>query len=182
MTTTTGGEMTEYKCTCGASGVKLWRRYQSFDAELFCVDCAGKTTGKDVSAIDSASLLTSDQIGNLVPAVPSPSGFWGYNSTSMPAEAVAWWQNMPLRASSWEVWTIGPDCAERYVGIVEATSEEEAGKLADERYGHSCPGGLELRPRQADPVNSEGSDPGPIADGFRLVKLEPGLQVLVDDD
>jgi hypothetical protein len=47
--------------------------------------------------------------------------------------------------ATYEVWTIAPDCTERYVGLVDGANEDEAGARADELYGHGNPGGLELR-------------------------------------
>jgi hypothetical protein len=46
--------------------------------------------------------------------------------------------------ATYEVWTIGPDCRERYVGLVDGdfpSAEVEALK----KYSHGNPGGLELR-------------------------------------
>jgi len=85
--------MIEYKCTkCGASGVQLWRDYQTCleNIELCCIDCAikaGKKEGYDAS---------SDSIGWRVPAVLTAEGdtFWGYSS--VPEDRVAWWYGLPV--------------------------------------------------------------------------------------
>jgi hypothetical protein len=101
-----------YVCdTCGARGCKLWRDYQTFveHQTLACCDCAGKSQEKDVSCIDDAGRLLlepeeygedarSDQIGGLVPAIPTEDGdtFWGYSS--VPDAGVAWWKKVRTRA------------------------------------------------------------------------------------
>lgn len=89
-----------YQCSgCGAVGVKLWRDYQMFldHQTLYCVACAEKDQGKPckLSAPDGEA---TDQIGWLVPAVPTAEGdtFWGY--TSVPADRAQWWRDLPLRS------------------------------------------------------------------------------------
>lgn len=93
-----------YTCgTCHAQGVKLWRDFQAFlsNQSLRCAPCAAAEQGKDISTIDADGLRESafggrtDQIGWLVPAVPTVenNAFWGY--TSVPAEGVAWWRRLP---------------------------------------------------------------------------------------
>jgi hypothetical protein len=47
----------------------------------------------------------------------------------------------------YEVWTIGANGGERYVGLVDGATRGEAETEADERFGHGNPGGLELRAR-----------------------------------
>lgn len=90
-----------YKCSqCGVTHVKMWRAYMSFDSSLFCARCAALHTGKDISSINANGILKSDlgegdQIGHLIPAVPTEHGksYWGY--TAVPPEAVKWWQDLP---------------------------------------------------------------------------------------
>ena len=81
-----------YECIgCGASGVKLWRRYQTFlDAQdLKCRACSIAEQGEP-----DRDLPASDAIGWRVPAVPDDTGtFWGY--TSVPDDAVTWWRVLP---------------------------------------------------------------------------------------
>lgn len=96
----------DYVCdSCGASGVKLWREYQTFadQTDLLCARCAGKAEGKDVSSIDADGRRESDvvegtrtdQIGWMVPAITTVEGdtFWGY--TSVPPDRVSWWTALP---------------------------------------------------------------------------------------
>ena len=94
--------MTQYKCEeCGAEGCKLWRQSHVFanHVRLLCAVCAGKDQNRSIDGIDSAGCTAgkygvSDQIGSLVPAVPTDDGsFWGY--TSVPAHRVQWWYNLP---------------------------------------------------------------------------------------
>lgn len=92
-----------YICSkCGTTNVKLWRQYQTFlnHIELMCVKCAGESEEKDVSSIDDDGKINSeiggktDQIGWLIPAVPTEDGqsFWGYSS--VPQDGVNWWKNL----------------------------------------------------------------------------------------
>lgn len=103
----------DYVCTgCKASGLKLWRDYNTCASacELKCAACAtpaqiayeAKTyTEKNrdyLGALDADGMFMfrgSDQLGGLVPAVPTPEGdtFWGY--TSVPNEDVLWWYALP---------------------------------------------------------------------------------------
>lgn len=104
-----------YRCdTCGAGNCKLWREYNTFlgHQTLYCVDCAGKAQKKDVSDLDArgrrllvgddaryaaSADMRSDQIGWLIPAVPTAEGdtFWGY--TSVPPDRCEWWYALPNR-------------------------------------------------------------------------------------
>lgn len=96
-----------YECTqCGMRNCKLWRKYETFldYQELYCVSCAGRDQKIDVSSIDAKGYRTSeygptDQIGWLVPAVPTRDQltFWGY--TSVPKDLVDWWRGLPTHSS-----------------------------------------------------------------------------------
>ncbi len=99
----------DYKCSkCGATGCKLWREFfntYADDIDLYCVDCAAKDQNRDVSDMNSEGLRMdvlgeTDQIGLLVPAVPTEAGdsFWGY--TSVPQPGCDWWANLPNRATT----------------------------------------------------------------------------------
>lgn len=87
---------------CDATSCKLWRHYNMFldHQTLLCVDCAGKKQGRDVSGMNEngyEATEQTDQIGNLIPAVPTEENdtFWGY--TSVPSEGVEWWRQLPTR-------------------------------------------------------------------------------------
>jgi len=93
-----------YKCyTCSATGVKLWRQYQTFleHQDLLCASCAAKEQNIDISTMNIQGLYQSellqltDQIGWYVPAIPTEQGdtFWGY--FSIPQAGCLWWQNLP---------------------------------------------------------------------------------------
>lgn len=95
-----------YKCDgCGAHGVKLWREYQtSADrTRLLCADCAEVDQRKAKNAegrqgwTSPYSRGEGDQIGWLIPAVPTAEGdaFWGY--TSVPEPGCRWWKALPAR-------------------------------------------------------------------------------------
>jgi len=80
-----------YTCSgCGAHGVKLWREYNTFleNQTLTCFACTPAPR-------DGMKKVASSAIGWRVAAVPTEdnSSFWGY--TSVPDEAVAWWQALP---------------------------------------------------------------------------------------
>jgi len=96
-----------YVCTsCGAKHVKLWRQYQTFlnHIDLLCAECAAKNQTIDISTMDEHGLYLrddskhlTDQIGWLVPAVPTEEGdtFWGYSS--VPLDGCTWWKSLPLK-------------------------------------------------------------------------------------
>jgi hypothetical protein len=95
-----------YSCSeCGARGLRLWRYYSAFlsDQKLFCADCGVKDQ-KETYTVDEEGKHTdpeygyrSDQIGWLVPAVPTEGGetFWGYTSVS--EMGCNWWRGLPVR-------------------------------------------------------------------------------------
>jgi hypothetical protein len=96
---------------CNVTGVKLWRDYNTFlnHQTLRCCDCAGKKENKFgfVEDIDPNGKIDwefrgqfmgrTDQIGSLIPAVPTEQNdtFWGY--TSVPEDGCVWWRNLPNR-------------------------------------------------------------------------------------
>lgn len=94
-----------YHCgECGAEGVKLWRKYNTFleHQRLLCAACALKDQGKE-GPIDELGkrddgYARTDQIGWLIPAVPTEDGstFWGY--TSVPNDGCEWWRGLPTHA------------------------------------------------------------------------------------
>lgn len=131
-----------YTCSkCGATGIKLWRDYQTMVCylSLYCLDCACKKEGKvRTPTEDGKSLYTgkiycwyrtadspdglwhgydptngvpvgaietmldwerTDQIGWLVPAVPTKENdtFWGYSS--VPENGCNWWDNLPYQVA-----------------------------------------------------------------------------------
>jgi len=99
-----------YRCSsCGATGVKLWRQYNTFACfiELLCVDCAREDQGVDYEVDeqgfhDEDGLGPCDQIEWLVPAIPTEDGYtyWGY--TSVPEAGCRWWDDLlPLRRPRW---------------------------------------------------------------------------------
>lgn len=92
----------EYRCcNCNVSNVKLWREYQTIHPLLFCASCAAINQHTSIADIDANGKRTddlgarTDQIGNLVPAVPDEEGvgYWGYSS--VPQAGVDWWRSLP---------------------------------------------------------------------------------------
>lgn len=89
-----------YTCSkCAGTGRKLWRHYQTFRPRLFCAACAlteeGINAKLDKDGFYKSPAGCTDQIGSLVPAVPTEDGkaFWGY--TSAPVAGAVWWQALP---------------------------------------------------------------------------------------
>jgi hypothetical protein len=87
----------DYVCTrCKASGCKLWRLYQTFldHQKLFCLPCA-EADQQVRLCFRRSDPYASDQIGALVPAVPTVEldTYWGY--TSVPEPGVEWWYRLP---------------------------------------------------------------------------------------
>lgn len=93
-----------YACTdCGATDCKLWRQYQTFNPSLLCAPCACKDQEKNIEDMDVDGRMPWRfqpshrivQVGNLVPAVPTPdwTAYWGF--TSVPDEGVTWWRYLP---------------------------------------------------------------------------------------
>ena len=84
-------------------GCKLWRQYNTLVSYLvlLCVDCAMKDQNEVIDVSQDGSYLSefgrTDQIGNLIPAVPTEDGlsYWGY--TFVPEIGVLWWKYLPLR-------------------------------------------------------------------------------------
>ncbi|MBR1605921.1 MAG: hypothetical protein IJ660_07460 [Alphaproteobacteria bacterium] len=105
------GEVPEsYKCQiCGATHVKLWRKYQTLvcDNTLVCASCLSRMHKEDGFTpifsqtkdggrwLNRYGQLRSDSIGNYVPAVPTEENdtFWGY--TSVPKKGCDWWSKLP---------------------------------------------------------------------------------------
>jgi Zn ribbon nucleic-acid-binding protein len=89
----------EYVCSrCEATGVKLWRKANGADDVLFCAEC-GKADQKLTGEVDDdgrhdGRYGKTDQLGDLLPAVPIDDTFWGY--TSVPDDGVAWWRALPV--------------------------------------------------------------------------------------
>lgn len=110
-----------YECAqCEVRGVKLWRQFQTFadQIELLCKLCAIIDQEKTIDRQEQEYIASlkkhgapiepppeSDQIGNLIPAVPdilpSPRNwilhkdatFWGYSS--VPRGGRMWWHTLP---------------------------------------------------------------------------------------
>ena len=103
-----GGAAPEgYVCTrCRSAGRKLWREYNTCAdyTKLFCAACALKNqrkkgpVGEDGKRLDNMGDRT-DQIGWLIPAVPTEDGatFWGYSS--VPPAGCTWWRGLPTGPS-----------------------------------------------------------------------------------
>lgn len=90
----------KYVCSvCGAKGVKLWRQYNTCVCflELKCATCiVPDKTVDEHGKIEDKIVGMSDQVGGLVPAIPTADGsesFWGY--TSVPILGVVWWKALP---------------------------------------------------------------------------------------
>jgi hypothetical protein len=83
-----------YRCmSCAATNRRLWRDYNTFLSSqiLLCKSCALVDQQKNIERYQVDSRVKSDQVGSLIPAVPTEEGetFWGYSS--VPAAGIAWW-------------------------------------------------------------------------------------------
>lgn len=88
----------DYTCSkCKATGVKLWRDYQTCaDAqELLCAKCAAPDVVVDEDGLaELKDFGKSDQIASWkVPAIPTGDTYWGYSS--VPSQDVEWWRKLP---------------------------------------------------------------------------------------
>lgn len=85
-----------YVCgKCGARGVRLFRRYNTFlDSQFFT--CRACSEAHQDAKWDGAHPAC---VGWLVLAVPTPDGetFWGY--TSVPQAGLDWWFALPWETS-----------------------------------------------------------------------------------
>lgn len=95
-----------YVCSdCKASGCKLWRNYNAVLSAvvLRCGQCALKNQNEqgplneDGTHFSPKINMQCDQIGWLVPAIPTEENdtYWGY--TSVPQVGVLWWKRLPLK-------------------------------------------------------------------------------------
>lgn len=81
-----------YVCAkCGASGVRLYRDYNTFAdfITLTCTACTEESENRKAKG-------KAHSIGWKVAAVPTEDGstFWGY--TSVPQAGVEWWDRLPV--------------------------------------------------------------------------------------
>lgn len=88
----------DYVCeSCGATGVKLWRDYQSISPNRG--KCSVQEQKKDYSPNAQGYVMSkygrTDQIGWKVPAIPTEEGdaYWGYGT--VPQEGANWWRTLP---------------------------------------------------------------------------------------
>jgi len=93
----------DYRCSkCGRDNCKLWRQYQALacNVDLMCAPCAMDDQNKEGIVEEDGKRYTeygsTDQIGWLVPAVPTVENdtYWGYSS--VPQDRVEWWKNLPI--------------------------------------------------------------------------------------
>lgn len=90
-----------YECShCHVTGVKLWREYQTFldHQQLLCATCAPIVKPREAAAqaeFRRKYSIVTDQLCDMVPAIPTEDGttFWGYSS--VPQDGVEWWKTLP---------------------------------------------------------------------------------------
>jgi hypothetical protein len=128
----------EYVCSrCEATGVKLWRKANGADDVLFCAEC-GKADQKLTGEVDDdgrhdGRYGKTDQLGDLLPAVPIDDTFWGY--TSVPDDGVEWWRALPTcHGTDQPTKTAGPHPS-------EAFNDEAAKRDAELLNATDQPGG-----------------------------------------
>lgn len=89
----------KYTCSCcNKNNIKLWRKSHTFanNIKLLCFECGKENQADWIRDYSPVDLEESDQLGRLIPAVPTEDGdnFWGY--TSVPPEGCTWWHNLSL--------------------------------------------------------------------------------------
>lgn len=82
-----------YKCSkCGATGVKLWRDYQTFldHQSLLCLNCACEEQKKTRTPTEDGASLYTDKIHHWYRTATSEPGWWsGYDpAKGVPSDAV----------------------------------------------------------------------------------------------
>ncbi len=82
-----------YKCSkCGATGVKLWRDYQTSleNQTLVCLNCACKEQGKIRTPTEDGASLYTDEVHHWYRTATMKTGFWkGYDpAKGAPSTAV----------------------------------------------------------------------------------------------
>lgn len=95
----------DYRCgVCGCTEIKLWREYQTIadQTSLLCASCAHATQNASPHTSYNKDekrpyfdFSDGDQIGWMVPAVPTEDGATFYGYTSVPSERVLWWLELP---------------------------------------------------------------------------------------
>lgn len=110
-----------YSCAkCGAHGVKLWRQYQTLACyvRLLCAECAKKDQKKRFAVDEAGEHVDryghkSDQIGWLIPAVPTDDmdTYWGY--TTVPEVGCVWWDMLPVVEMCEEESSIKPSTGQK---------------------------------------------------------------------
>lgn len=119
---------------CGAKNVRLWREYGVAvnKIELLCCNCAEERTDKKCKLSPAGTTAYSDQIGYMVPAVPTNNGwnsFWGY--TSVPSDAVAWWHSLPLRPTMKEKPMQSSKRSQEFSAAIHPDSDSELDRAID---------------------------------------------------
>ena len=96
----------KYKCgKCGAFGVKLWRDMTFFasSVDLRCASCLDQgevdAQGYFNGKYGKTDQCDTDELGSMLPAVPTEDeeSYWGYSS--VPQAGVLWWRNLPNQRS-----------------------------------------------------------------------------------
>ncbi len=92
-----------YVChKCDTTGVKLWRDVVvcASEVDLRCADCldCGEVDEEgyfEDSLLGKIDQCTTEELGSMLPAVPTEEEdtYWGY--TSVPTVGVTWWRNLP---------------------------------------------------------------------------------------
>ncbi len=85
-----------YVCHCGKSNIKLWREYNStVVAKVQCMEHF--STDKQLRI----HFDKEEDVGCWVPAIPvdktNDCGAGFYDSSSVPADKLAWWRSLPAK-------------------------------------------------------------------------------------
>lgn len=130
---------TYYCHFCKKTNCKLWREYNTFlnNLSLYCYDCIKikrKTEGVDYL------WGNSDQLGGLVPAIPTEdeTTYWGY--TSVPLNGVRWWHLLEptLSAECFKKYLVSDTEWKTYTQKIEDEEKERVAKLPKPKRLEDC--------------------------------------------
>jgi hypothetical protein len=90
--------LAKYVCsTCPSKGCKLWRTLE-FPYSLFCATCALRQE-RETGVVGADGTLNGDEdIGRLMPAVPSSASTYHMSRVSGNEIAFHWWRTLPSYA------------------------------------------------------------------------------------
>jgi hypothetical protein len=88
-----------YKCSCGKTGVKLWRTFEG-PTRLICAQCGAAENQRSTESIDEfgeswEKFGRTDFLGSFAPAIPVPDKEQCYSLYVALQAMKQWWQALP---------------------------------------------------------------------------------------